>query len=201
MDVRTLLAAKRVEAVRDRIGKFRMLRIDSGIDHGNGHVGAVGELVRFGQSKFRDRVLAGIALGQGRFLILQDITEVWLHRADIGISGKFAAHRLRCAAVGDAKQADGAAYQRKILRLQAHETMTPRQFLGLRVGERAVDLGHEFVDDAVQVERGPRNAAPRDVGSVLSRRSAGAAATGRRTDLIRASAVAIAIAAGRIDIG
>ena len=111
-----------------------MFDVDSGIDHGNGHIGAVGELVRLGQSKFRDRVLAGIARGQGRLLVLQDITEVRLHRANIGVGGQFAAHRLRRAAVDDAKQADGAADQREILRLQALEAVTPRQFIGLRVG-------------------------------------------------------------------
>ena len=121
---------------------------------------------------------AGIARGQGRFLILQDITEVRLHRANIGVGGKFAAHRLRRAAVRDAEQADGAAYQRKFLRLQAHEAVMPRQFIGPRVGQRAVDLGHEFVGDGVQVESGLRNVAARDVVDALGRRGA-AATTGR----------------------
>ena len=66
MDMRTFLAAERVEGVRDRVREFRMFDVDSGIDHGNGDIGAVGERMRLGQSKFGQRVLRGIAFGQRR---------------------------------------------------------------------------------------------------------------------------------------
>ncbi len=135
VDMRTFLAAERVEAISNRVRKLRMLEVDSGIDHRNGDVGAVGQRMCLGQSKFCKRVLRGIAFGQCRLLVLQYITEIRLHRANAGVTGEFAAHRLDRAAVGDAEQADGCAYQRKILRYQTREPVTPRQFIGLRFGQ------------------------------------------------------------------
>ena len=72
VDMRAFLAAERVEAVGDRIGEFRMFGVDAGIDHRNGDVHAAGERMRLRQSKLRDRILRGIALGRAIFfLILQ----------------------------------------------------------------------------------------------------------------------------------
>jgi hypothetical protein len=78
--------------------------------------------------------------------------------------------------------------------------VTPRQFVGLRAGQRAVDLGHDFACDRAQVERCQRNVAPRAVVLVFAGHPAAAAAVGRRDGLIPAFAVAVAIgvAAGRI---
>jgi len=149
VDMRTLLAAKCIERGCDRVRKFGVVDVNSGIDHGNGNVGAMGQRMCLGQSKFRDRILRRIALGQFRLLLLQDIAEVRLHRANAGLGGEFTAHRLYRAAIGNPEQTDSAADEREILRLQAREAVTPRQFIGLRVGSRAVDLGHEFVGDGV----------------------------------------------------
>jgi hypothetical protein len=49
-----------------------MFDVYAGIDHRNGDVGAAGQRMRLGQSKFRKRVLRGIALGQCRLLFLQE---------------------------------------------------------------------------------------------------------------------------------
>src|SRR5438874_2291253 len=84
--------------------------------------------MRLGQSKFCVCVLRGIALSQRRLLLLQEITEIRLHPANAGISGESAARRFHGAAVGDAEQTDGSAQKRKILRLQTHEAVSPRQF-------------------------------------------------------------------------
>ena len=62
MGVRTFLAAERVER-RDRdVSEFGMFEIDTGIDHGNRHIGAMGKRVRLRQAKFRKRILRRIAL-------------------------------------------------------------------------------------------------------------------------------------------
>ena len=66
VDMRTFLAAERIEESAIESGEFRMLDVDPGIDHGNRDIGAIGQLVRLRQSKFRHRILRGIALGQGR---------------------------------------------------------------------------------------------------------------------------------------
>ena len=66
VDMRTFLAAERIEIVRDRIGKFGMRGVDAGIDHRNGDVHAAGQRMRLRQPKLRDRILRGIALGQRR---------------------------------------------------------------------------------------------------------------------------------------
>src|SRR6202521_4004388 len=129
-----------------------MFDVYTGIDHGNGDVDAVGQRMRLGQSKFQKRVLRWIALGQCRLLVLQDVAEIQLYRADAGIGGEFAAHRFHGAAVGNAEQTDGAAYERKILRLQTREAVTPCQLVSLRVGQRTVDLGDDFACDRAQVE-------------------------------------------------
>ena len=64
---------------------------------------------------------------------------------DAAVGGKLAPHRVGRAAIDDAEQADGAADKRKILRREPLQAMTPRQFIGLRVRQRAVDFGNEFV--------------------------------------------------------
>ena len=95
MDVRTFLAAKRVEGVRNRVREFRMFDVDSGIDHGNGDIGAVGQRMCLRQSKFRQRVLRGIALGQRRLLVLQQIAEIRLHRANAGFGRRIRGCAIR----------------------------------------------------------------------------------------------------------
>ena len=59
VDMRAFLAAERIEAVGDRIGKFRMFDVDAGVDHGNGDVHAAGQRMRLRQSKLGDRILRG----------------------------------------------------------------------------------------------------------------------------------------------
>jgi hypothetical protein len=75
----------------------------------------MGQRMGLRQPKFRDRILRGIALGQFRHLLLQDIPEVRLHRVNAGVGREFAAHGLDRTAVGNAEQADRAADQRKTL--------------------------------------------------------------------------------------
>src|SRR6266481_7871783 len=145
------LAAERIKGACNRIRKFRMPDVDSGIDNGDGNVGAMRQRMRLGQSKFQKRILGGIALGDCRLLVLQRIAEVRLHPAN-AVGCEFAAYRLHRPAVNDAEQADGGAYERKVLRSDALEPMTPRQFVGLRVGQRAVDLGHDFACDRARIE-------------------------------------------------
>ncbi len=105
-----------------------------GIDHGDGDVGAASQHMRLGQAQLGERILRGIALAQCGLLLLQQVTEIRLHRPDTGVGAEFAAYRCRRTAVGDAEQADRGANQRKILRLHAHQAMAPRQLIGLRVG-------------------------------------------------------------------
>src|SRR5258707_5079228 len=130
-----------------------MFDVYAGIYHRNGDVGAVGQRMRLGQSKFRKRVLRGIALSQRRLLLLQEVTEIRLHPVNAGISGELAARCFHSAAVGDAEQADGSAQKWKILRLQTHETVSPRQFVSLRTGQRTVDLGAEMAWDRALTQR------------------------------------------------
>ena len=194
VNMRPFPAAERIEAVRDRVGKFGMPDVDAGIDHRDGDVGAMGQPVRLRQTKFRERILGGIALGRWR-LVLQQIAEVRLHRANAGLGREFTAHDVRRATVDNAEQADRAADKQEILRCDAFEAVPPRQFIGLRVGQRAVDLGHEFVGDRAQVESGQGSVAARTVVLVLDRLAAapGPTATGRRNRLIPALAGAVAI--------
>jgi len=177
-----------------------MFDVDAGIDHRNRDVGAVGQRMRLGQSKFRKRVLRRIALSQFRLLLLQEMTEIQLHRTNAGLGGEFAAHGLDRSAIGDAEQADGRAYQRKILRLQMDEAVSPRQFVRLRDGQRGVDLGDDFACVRGQVERCLRNNAPRTAVFVLvlvlarhPAASAGTAAISRQHRLAGAFAVAVAV--------
>src|SRR6266481_6802289 len=173
-----------------------MFDVYAGIDHRNGDVGALGQRMRLGQSKFCKRVLRGIALGQCRLLLLQEMTEIQLHRTNAGLGGEFAAHCLDRSAIGDAEQADGRAYKREILRLQTRQAVTPRQFVSLGDGQRAVDLGDDFACDRTQVEGCLRNNAPRTavfvLVLVLARRPA-AAAIGRQDRLTGAFAIAVAV--------
>ena len=76
VDMRAFLAAERVEAARNRVREFRMLEIDSGIDHGDRDVGAMGQRMGQRQSKFRERILGGITFGQFSLLLLQKIAQV-----------------------------------------------------------------------------------------------------------------------------
>src|SRR6266481_2550597 len=180
-----------------------MFDVYAGIDHRNGDVGAAGQRMRLGQSKLRKRVLRGIALGQCRLLLLQEMTEIQLHRANAGLGGEFAAHCLGRSAIGDAEQADGRAYKRKILRLQTRQAVTPRQLVSLGDGQRAVDLGDDLACDRTLVEYCLRNNAPRTavfvLVLVLARRPAaapgtcGTAAIGRQHRLTGAFAIAVAV--------
>ena len=162
VDMRAFLAAERIEAVRDRVREFRMPDVDSGIDHGDGDVGAMGQRMRLRQSKFRERILRGIALGQRRLLVLQQIAEIRLHRANAGIGGE-----VRGCTVSTERRSVMrnrpmvAPISGKFCDRSAHEAVTPRQLIGLRVGQRAVDLGHEFVGDRARVERRLRGVAAR----------------------------------------
>jgi hypothetical protein len=174
-----------------------MFDVDSGIDHGNRDVDAASQGMGLGQSQLGERVLRGIALGQYNGMVLQQIAEIRLHRVNAGLGGEFAACGLDRAAAGDAEQPDGGAHQRKILRLQARKAVTPRQFVGLRVGQRAIDLGHNFVGDAARVERGLCHVTARTVALVLARRDAPAAIRRHRLTGASAVAVAIGVAAGR----
>src|SRR6476620_4013761 len=111
---------------------------------------------------------------------------------------EFAAHCLDRSAISDAEQADGRAYQRKILRLQMDEAVSPRQFVRLPDGQRGVDLGDDFACVRGQVERCLRNNTPRTAAFVLvlARRpaaAAGTAAIGRQHRLTGTFAIAIAV--------
>ncbi|OIQ63845.1 hypothetical protein GALL_546120 [mine drainage metagenome] len=153
--------------------------------------------MRLGQAKLHVRVLRRIALGQFRVLVLQDITEVRLHRANAGVGAKFAAHRLHGPAVGDAEQADGSADKREVPRLQTRQAVAPRQRVGLRIGQRAIDLGHKLIGDRARVERGLQRIAALILADVPAWSTAGAAI--RADGLVRtiAAAVAIGVAASR----
>ena len=120
-------------------------------DHRNGDVHAAGELVGLRQPQLRDRILRGIALGRGLLLILQEIAEIELHRPHAAVGGEFTAHRLDRTPVDDPEQADGAAEQREILRRDALQAMTPRQFIGLGRGQRPVDFRDEFVRNGARL--------------------------------------------------
>src|SRR5882724_12211955 len=113
------LAAERIKGACNRVRKFRMSDVDSGIDNGDGNVGAMRQRMRLRQSKFQKRVLGGIALGRCWLLVLQQIAEIRLHRPDAGVGGEFTACGFHRTAVGDAEQADGAADERKVLRSDA----------------------------------------------------------------------------------
>ena len=152
VDMRAFLAAERIETVCNRIPQFRMRDVYAGIDHGNGDVCAMRKCMRLGQSKFQNRVLRRIAFGQCRFLLLQHITEIRLHRTDAGLSSQLSADDLCRATAGDTKQADGGADQREILRLQTRKPMTPRQLVGLRIGQRTIDLSHDLTCDRPRTE-------------------------------------------------
>ena len=91
VDVRAFLAAERVKAVGNRIGEFRMFGVDAEIDHGDGDVHAMRQLVRLRQAKLRHGILRGIAFAR-RLLVLQPIAEIELDFADAGLGGEFAAH-------------------------------------------------------------------------------------------------------------
>jgi hypothetical protein len=153
------------------------------------------------QPELRDGILRGIALGQRGFLILQHIAEVELHRLDAAVAGELALHRVGRASINDAEQADGASDKRKILRRKPLQAMTPRQFIGLRVRQGAVDFGNEFVPDRAQVDRRLRPVAARTATAFFGRNGA-AAAIGRDHGTVKAFAVgtAIGILASRIEI-
>src|SRR6267154_275019 len=68
VDMWAFLAAERIKGANNRIRKFRMSDVDSGIDNGDGDVGAMGQRMRLGQSKFQKRILGGITLGHCRRL-------------------------------------------------------------------------------------------------------------------------------------
>ena len=110
------------------------------------------------QPELGDGILRGVSLDRGLLRFLQEVTEIELHRTHAAVGREFAAHRVHRTPVDDAEQADGAAEQREILRGDTLHTMTPRQFIGLGGGQRAVDFGDEFVRDCTQFERGLRTA-------------------------------------------
>ena len=113
--------------------------------------------MRLRQSKLGDRILRNIALGRRLLLILQHVSEIELHRLHACVGGKFAAYRVHRTPVDDAEQADGAAaQQRKRLRCDPLQAMSPRQCIGLRERQRAVDLRHKLVADREQVDRSLR---------------------------------------------
>ena len=124
------------------------------IHHGDPDIGATRQCMGLGQMKFRQRILRRIALPRCGLRFLQRIAEIRLYRTDAGISGELAAHGLHRAAVVDAKPADGGADQRKKLGSEAPQSVTARQFVGLRVGQCAVDFGDEFVRDRAGIDRG-----------------------------------------------
>ena len=100
-----------------------------------------------GRRSFVNGILRGIAFAR-RLLVLQPIAEIELDIADAGRRGEFAAHDVDGTIVGDAEQADGGADQRKILRFDPHQSVTPRQLIGLRIGQRAIDLGDQLIGEA-----------------------------------------------------
>ena len=134
---------------------------------------------------------------------LQQIAEVRLYRTNAGLGGELAAHGFQRAAVGDAEQADGRADQRKILGTDARQPVTSRQFVGLRVGQRAVDLGDDFARDRARIERCLHGVGARGAVVAPARRTAATtSAAGCENGLIQAFAIAVAIggAAGRIEV-
>lgn len=181
-DVRTFLGSKRVEGVGDGVRKFRVFDVDAGIDHRNRDIGAMGERMRLRQPQFRKRILRRIALERCRGLVLQQIAEIQLHEANAGIGSKFATHGIHRAAVGDAEQAEGRAEKRGIPGSDPRQPMAPRQFIGLRVRQRAVDFRYQLVGDRGRIEHDLHDVAAR--ASILS-----LASFARRST--RASAAAI----------
>src|ERR1700733_9846109 len=81
--------------------------------------------------------------------------------------------------------------------------MTPRQLVGLRIRQRAVDLGHKFIDDRALNERGlQRVTAGAVVFAFIFTRSKAAAAACRVSRLARTFAtVAFGGRAGRMNAG
>ena len=60
VNVRALGAAERIEIVGDGIGKFRMLGVDAGVDHGDRHVGAMRQRMCLRQAELGQRILRRI---------------------------------------------------------------------------------------------------------------------------------------------
>ena len=85
------------------------------------------------QPELGDGVLRGVALDR-LFLVLQEVTEIELHRTHAAVGREFAAHSVHRSPVDDTEQADSAAKQRETLRGDALQAMTPRQFIGLGGG-------------------------------------------------------------------
>ena len=134
VNMRTFAAAERVEVVGDRIGEFGMFGVDTGIDHRDGDVHAAGERMRLRQPKLGDGILRGVPLDRGLLLLLQEVSEIELHRPHAAVGCERAAHRVQRPPVDDAEQADGAAEQRKTLRGDALQAVAPRQIIGLGGG-------------------------------------------------------------------
>src|SRR5260370_41529750 len=109
--------------------------------------------MRLGQSKFRKRVLSGIALSQRRLLLLQEVTEIRLHPVNAGISGELAARCFHSAAVGDAEQAGGSAQKWEILRLQTPKTVSPPPIVYMRSRQRNVALRARVDFTRAHIER------------------------------------------------
>ncbi len=72
--------------------------------------------MRLRQPKLGDGVLRSVPLDCGLPRILQEVTEIELHRAHAAVGGEFAAHGVHRPPIHDAEQADGAAEQRETLR-------------------------------------------------------------------------------------
>ena len=64
MHMRTILAVECIEARGNRTGEFRMIGVDSGIDHRNGDVAAVRQRMRFRQPQLCQRILRRVAFGR-----------------------------------------------------------------------------------------------------------------------------------------
>lgn len=188
----SFMAVDRVESLRDRVGQFDMLGVDPGVDHGDPDIRATRELVRFGQSQLEKRILRRVALGRLRLLLLQQIAEIRLHRANAGFGGEFTAHGLDRAAVGGAEQGNGDADQREILGLDPPQPVTPGQFIGLRIGERRIDLGQDLASNRAAEWRCCKLAA-RAAVLALGGGATAATAVGGSDRLAKALAIGVAI--------
>jgi len=97
-----------IEAFRDRTREFGMPDVDRGIDHRDGDVGAVASVWASGNRSLTSAYCAGSPSAGTAFLVLQQITEVRLHRSEHSLpAANSRPDGLDRSAVADAEQADG----------------------------------------------------------------------------------------------
>ncbi len=145
--MRLVGAPDRIELIGDRAGEIGMLVVDRGIDDGDEHVVAGGDLVDVAEVKLVDHVLAGLgalgAGGQGCVVLLQREHVVRLGSAQV-LGFERAHGGGDVAAVGDAEAEQRAAGQRGRLGLDGAQAEPARDGIDILPGDVGADVEHHL---------------------------------------------------------